>query len=878
VKNAGWFAHSPANPTRRVGAAEESVSIQEKRSGPSRDVLTRAGDPGADSTLSRALAAAHVGTWSYDQNTRREFWDATTKSLFGLAPDEEPNTELFISIVHPDDRRVYAQAFARAVDPAGSGHYECDFRIHRPDTGEERWLSSRGQSEFADGAFVRLVGVVLDATNQKLAETAARAGEERVRRVLDSLFAFVGMLDLEGTLCEVNRAPLERAGVSLAEAIGKKFWDTYWWSYDHAVQERLKNAVRRALLGEIARYEEDVRVIGGELIKIDFQLAPLRDERGRITHLVASGTDISERKRIEEQLSASEERFRELADNISQFAWMAQGSGYVYWYNKRWFDFTGTTLQDMEGWGWKRVQHPDHVERVVQSFSAAVRNGQPWEDTFPIRGRDGNYRWFLSRALPIRDAAGQVMRWFGTNTDVTDLREAEARLREREVQLAQFIEDAPVAIAMFDKNMRYVAASRRYSIDFGTPPPNELIGREHYDTIPDIPQRWRDIDSRVLAGEELAADEDPFPRADGSLEWVRWSMKPWRDADDRIGGALLFSEIVTDEVEARHALAASEQRFRGVFENAGIGIALVSLEGVYERCNPAFVKMTGYSEDELRSMNMRSLIHPDDLPPLIEINDKLIGGDIPSFEITNRYVCKDGGIRWTRRFISMLCDPHGRPANVMVLATDMTERIAYENKIGLLLREVNHRAKNMLGVVQAIARSTASSGAEDFQARFAERIRALAAAHDLLVSNDWQGVELADLVTSQLAHFTDLIGSRISVEGPALRISGAAAQTLGMALHELATNAFKYGALSEKKGRVSITWRRDEESFTMEWIERGGPPAKEPERSGFGTVVLDRMTRMALGGEIKLQHAEEGFGWRLRCPISKITPTPLASK
>jgi two-component sensor histidine kinase len=226
----------------------------------------------------------------------------------------------------------------------------------------------------------------------------------------------------------------------------------------------------------------------------------------------------------------------------------------------------------------------------------------------------------------------------------------------------------------------------------------------------------------------------------------------------------------------------------------------------------------------------------------------------------------------------MLCDPHGRPANVMVLATDMTERIAYENKIGLLLREVNHRAKNMLGVVQAIARSTASSGAEDFQARFAERIRALAAAHDLLVSNDWQGVELADLVTSQLAHFTDLIGSRISVEGPALRISGAAAQTLGMALHELATNAFKYGALSEKKGRVSIAWRRDEESFTMEWIERGGPPAKEPERSGFGTVVLDRMTRMALGGEIKLQHAEEGFGWRLRCPISKITPTPLASK
>ena len=208
----------------------------------------------------------------------------------------------------------------------------------------------------------------------------------------------------------------------------------------------------------------------------------------------------------------------------------------------------------------------------------------------------------------------------------------------------------------------------------------------------------------------------------------------------------------------------------------------------------------------------------------------------------------------------------------------MTERIAYEHKIGLLLREVNHRAKNMLGVVQAIARSTASSGAEDFQARFAERIRALAAAHDLLVSNDWQGVELADLVTSQLAHFTDLVGSRISVEGPPLRISGAAAQTLGMALHELATNAFRYGSLSEKKGHVTIAWRRDDANFAMEWTERGGPPAKKPKSTGFGTVVLERMTRMALGGEIQLERGAEGYSWQLRCPTSKIAATPLASK
>jgi two-component sensor histidine kinase len=268
-------------------------------------------------------------------------------------------------------------------------------------------------------------------------------------------------------------------------------------------------------------------------------------------------------------------------------------------------------------------------------------------------------------------------------------------------------------------------------------------------------------------------------------------------------------------------------------------------------------------------------MHPDDLPALVEKNDKFIAGEIPSFEVMNRYVCKDGGVRWTRRYISMLRDADGRPECVMVLATDITERIAYEQKIRLLLREVNHRAKNMLGVVQAIARSTAASGAEDFQARFAERIRALAAAHDLLVHSDWQGVDLAELVSSQLGHVSHLTGTRILIDGPPLRISGAAAQTLGMALHELATNAVKYGALSSAAGTVTINWRTEGDRFAMDWIERGGPPVEDSERSGFGTVVMDRMTRMTLSGEVRIDRAPEGLSWHLQCPLAKIAPTAL---
>jgi PAS domain S-box-containing protein len=135
--------------------------------------------------------------------------------------------------------------------------------------------------------------------------------------------------------------------------------------------------------------------------------------------------EIRARGIAEEELREGEERFRTLANNISQLAWMADDTGWIFWYNERWFDYTGTTLEEMAGWGWKKVHHPDHQHRVVDKITHCFRTGEVWEDTFPLRGRDGNYRWFLSRAVPVRDPNGKVLRWFGTNTDITERRNAE---------------------------------------------------------------------------------------------------------------------------------------------------------------------------------------------------------------------------------------------------------------------------------------------------------------------------------------------------------------------------------------------------------------------------------------------------------------------
>jgi two-component sensor histidine kinase len=184
--------------------------------------------------------------------------------------------------------------------------------------------------------------------------------------------------------------------------------------------------------------------------------------------------------------------------------------------------------------------------------------------------------------------------------------------------------------------------------------------------------------------------------------------------------------------------------------------------------------------------------------------------------------------------------------------------------------EVNHRSKNMLSLVQAIAHQTASREPEDFIGSFCERIQALAANQDMLVRSEWKGVDVGDLVRAQLAHFADLIGSRIAVHGPKLGLKGTAACPIGLALHELATNAAKYGALSTGNGRVDVSWAIVGDTFTMSWTEREGPPVSAPKRRGFGAIVIKAMMERSVDGTVEHDYPPSGLIWRLTCPAANV--------
>ena len=277
--------------------------------------------------------------------------------------------------------------------------------------------------------------------------------------------------------------------------------------------------------------------------------------------------------------------------------------------------------------------------------------------------------------------------------------------------------------------------------------------------------------------------------------------------------------------------------------------------------------------DEISIEDLMNRVHPDDAERFRANRQAALDPANPKPYVHHEYRVRqrDGQVRWVEAHGLAYfagAGPERRLVSFGGTVQDITERKEREEKEHLLMREVNHRAKNMLSVVDAIAHQTATRNPEGFIERFSERIQALSANQDLLIRNEWNGVEIKDLVCAQLAHFADLIGPRIAVHGPKLRLNPASAQAIGLALHELATNAGKFGALSMDTGRVDVRWESDGNSLTMSWTEREGPAVFPPKRRGFGTIVMEAMAERSVDGKVDLNYPPSGLTWRLTCPAA----------
>jgi PAS domain S-box-containing protein len=575
-----------------------------------------------------------------------------------------------------------------------------------------------------------------------------------------------------------------------------------------------------------------------------------------------------ERFEVEQCLRTSEERCR-----LSQDA-----AGLGYWD----FDFAGRT------WIWSdqtrkllgiepaapastalllsRVHKEDRprVEEEV-ARSSNPHFGYPLHLEFRIVMPNGAVRWLAARSRIETSAAGMPVRAIGTVRDITVFKSSE----EAQARLAAIVTSS--ADAIIGKTLDGVVTSWNKAAErmFGYPA-SEMIGQSIRRLVPPDRQSEEDRILTCLArSESIERHEMVLLAKDGRTLDTSITVSPMRDAEGRTIGCSKIIRDITARKRAEEELCKSEERFRSSVLHSPLPILLFNDQQQILAISHSWLDQTGYSREELRRIeDWTTRAFGEHSGEALERLRQIISTE-PEARVQEWTIrTKDGRERlWSFVTSSLGTQSDGRHVFISV-AQDVTDRKAHDEQVQLLMREVNHRSKNMLSLVQAIARQTAAREPDDFIGRFTERIQALAANQDLLIRNEWKGVDVEDLVRAQLAYFADLVGSRIVMRGAKLRLNAAAAQAIGLALHELATNAGKYGALSADPGHVDVGWRVDGDLFAMSWTERNGPPVSRPDRRGFGSTVIDSMAKRTVEGEVQLEYAPSGLIWRLSCPAA----------
>ena len=475
--------------------------------------------------------------------------------------------------------------------------------------------------------------------------------------------------------------------------------------------------------------------------------------------------------------------------------------------------------------------------------------------------------------------------WDGIEVDITAAKATEAALRHAEERFRGLFDVAPFSIVLVDpKSFGVLAFNDRACEELGyTREEFARLTMVDIDALGDmaaIRRRARAHTLRPGVQEFEARHRDKAGAVRDVLVRACGIVFDGREV------AYTAHHDITDRKAAEAALRAGEAEFRAIFENSAAGMAEVDLRtGRYLRVNRRFCEIVGRGEAELTGgLGPKDIRHPDE-------RDAPFGADEADaspegrFESERRYVRPDGAVVWVRGSVAIAGrDAEGRPARAAAVLTDITAQKRADELQTLLMREVDHRARNALAVVQAMLRLTPAEGLEArrFASTLEGRVAAMARAHTLLSRDRWAGAELRDLAEAELAPYAaggDGRGS-LALDGPPVLLSPEAAQPFGMLLHELATNAAKYGALSRPGGRVEIRWRRGAgpgaDGLAVEWRESGGPAlAAAPARTGFGTRLMARTVRQ-LGGEAVVEWAPDGLRCSFTIPAGRFPAQPTA--
>lgn len=568
---------------------------------------------------------------------------------------------------------------------------------------------------------------------------------------------------------------------------------------------------------------------------------------------------------VERELRLSEERFRLMSEDAPVMIWTSDAKGHCRHLNKLLREFWGVSESEISMFRWDETIHPEDAPHVGATMAQALASRSPVGLKARYRQSGGGYRILQTEARPNYAPDGTFMGMIGINLDITEKEDAERALRASEGRFRAMADAVPQLVW---------TADARGHVDYWNTRISEYVGattgtRGDFDwTALIFPA---DLEETRQAWEQALKTGQPYQTAhrllmrDGT---ARWHLSRATPVGDRGEVQRWFGTAtdIHDLTLAEERLKQSVQRQLIAVEAAGLGVFewdVATDRTVWE--NRRMYDIFGVAPDEPspgKAEFTQFYLHPDDTPLLEEALRKVDQQD-QSYRLVSRILRKsDRELRWLEVSGRFELDASGSPVKLLGVAADITERKQLEEHQQLLINELNHRVKNTLSVVQSLAKQTFKGGDPAALAALDGRLKALGQVHNLLAERSWDKASLAE-VAQRCISFQGADQLRIHMEGPEIQLTARQALTMAMVLHELNTNACKYGALSQVTGVVNLSWQSSRDQLIVTWTEEGGPPCHPPKKRGFGSVLIEQAARADLQATVERDFRPEGLVCRI---------------
>lgn len=648
-------------------------------------------------------------------------------------------------------------------------------------------------------------------------------------------------------------------------------------------------------------FEEALRytawIVGPLILLLALSLLWMRMLSRRVAERTQQlAAELEERKRIDEALHRSE-TIRERTEEISlvMVAHVALGGQWLRT-PRRLCELVGYSEKELLGMTWQQITHPADVGPDRAQRERLIRGEI---DSFEMEKRyvrkDGSVVWVDINCSVVKGEDNIPRYMMSYIRDINSAKLAQLALQRNEERYRFLVQAMTSIIWTTNPAGEFIEPQPSWEKYTGQPweqhQGNGWAEMIHPDDLPRISAEWQQV---LQTGQHYGIEGRVWNAAHREYRRFRATGIAIRNEQGGIKEWIGTIVDIEDRLRAQSALKKVESRFQQMAQTAPDVFWFADLDPLRVRyVNPAFERIWGERAEAIyeNAYLWQQRIHPDDRSAVVEAFERYIAGDgsIP-YAAEYRVLRSDGEIRWVAdRGVSIKCEP-GEVRSVAGIASDITERKEIERRQAFMMQELDHRVKNNLAAVLSVAETTISNSQtlEEFSEAFRGRILALARSHVALAEAHWKGVDLKRLVEQTISPYQDTQGGTVEVRGEALVLPPGAAAGISMTLNELCTNAVKHGALSRPTGHVRVDWRLLPETapgefngvprsqiVALNWVERGGPPAKAPERRGMGLTLINGLIGHELAGTIEFQFDDQGLSCAIRFPLERDPANPV---